>query len=109
MSTSSLSAIARIRVRRPPSEVFRAFADAREMSRFWFTRRDDGLREGESVSWSVGSGADAVSFEVRVIELREPETIVIEWAGFDGAPTRVAWSFEARRRAGWRGTRARGR
>ena len=94
MSNENLSAIAKTRIRRSPSEVFAAFADANEMSKFWFTRQDDGLKEGESVSWFIGSGDDAISFDVRVTELREPNRIVIEWVGHDGNPTQVAWSIE---------------
>ena len=58
MNAGNLSAIARSRVRKPPREVFRAFADADEMSKFWFTRRDDGLKEGESVKWYLGDDAE---------------------------------------------------
>lgn len=93
MSIDSLSAKAEIRIRRTPLEVFTAFADASAMSKFWFTRRDDGLREGESVSWFIGSGEDAISFDVRVKELSRPNRIVIEW-GNGGAYTQVTWSIE---------------
>ena len=93
MNSSNLSAKATVRIRKSPSEVFRAFADAGEMSRFWFTRRDDGLMEGETVAWFLGNGADAMSFDVRVKELQEPNRLVIEWDGYDGRTTQVAWSF----------------
>ena len=92
--SSKLSATARIRIRRSPSEVFAAFAAADKMSKFWFTRRDDGLRKGESVTWYLGSADDALAFDVHVAELREPEKIAIEWEGQDGNPTQVTWSFE---------------
>ena len=95
MRTDNLTAIAKTRIRRPPNRVFAAFANAREMSKFWFTRRDDGLKQGESVTWSLGPGDDAVSFDVQVKELIESEKIVIEWQGHDGKPTQVCWSFEA--------------
>ena len=87
-----LSAIAKIRIRRPPSEVFTAFADARAMSKFWFTRRDDGLRAGESVTWYLGSEGDAFSFDVYVKELSEPNKIVIEWENGE-QKTQVTWSI----------------
>ena len=93
MNASNLSAKATVRIRKSPSEVFKAFADAKEMSRFWFTRRDAGLIEGESVPWFLGDGADAMSFDVRVKELGEPNRLVIEWVGYDGQSTQVAWSF----------------
>lgn len=93
MKPDDLTGKARIRIRRPPSDVFTAFADAGTMSKFWFTRRDDGLREGESVTWFLGSGGKAVSFDVRVKELKRPGKIVIEWEN-GGESTQVVWSIE---------------
>lgn len=93
MNTDNLKAIAKTRIRRPPSEVFAAFADASAMSKFWFTRRDDGLKEGELVSWFMGDGEDAFSFDVRVKTLNHPKELVIEWED-DGNYTDVTWSFE---------------
>lgn len=87
-----LSAIAKTRIRRPPSEVFAAFADAKAMSKFWFTRRDDGLKAGESVTWYLGSGKDAISFDVYVKDLSHPNKIVIEWEN-GGKMTQVTWSI----------------
>lgn len=93
MNTDHLTVKAAIRIRRPPAEVFDAFANADAMSRFWFTRRDDGLREGEPVTWFLGSGEDAMAFDVLVQELRRPDRIVIEWEN-GGAATQVTWSIE---------------
>jgi uncharacterized protein YndB with AHSA1/START domain len=93
MNTDHLSAKAQIRIRRSPAEVFTAFADASAMSKFWFTRRDDGLKAGESVTWFIGSGEDSISFDVRVQEISYPNKIVIVW-GRDGAYTQVTWSIE---------------
>ena len=94
MSVKNLTASARIRIRRSPADVFAVFADARNMSKFWFTRLDDGLIEGEKSTWFLGSGQDAYSFDVQVKELCEPNKIVIEWEGPDGHPTQVVWSFD---------------
>jgi len=93
--TDKLTAKARIRIRKSPAETFAAFADADKMSQFWFTRRDTGLVEGQSSTWSLGSAEDAFSFDVFIKEYREPESIIIEWAGPDGNTTQVSWSFEA--------------
>jgi uncharacterized protein YndB with AHSA1/START domain len=93
MKSDNLSGKARIRIRRPPSDVFTAFADAGAMTKFWFTRRDDGLKEGETVSWFVGSGEKAVSFDIRVKEIKPTGKIVIEWEN-GGEYTQVTWSFE---------------
>jgi len=94
MTTTPLSAIAGIRIRRPPADVFHAFADAAEMSKFWFTRRDDGLIEGEPCTWYLGSAEDAFSFEVDVIEVDRPHRLVIDW-GHEDTRARVTWTFEA--------------
>lgn len=94
MDIPDLSAMARTRIRKPPTDVFNAFADADQMSKFWFTRRDDGLHEGEAVTWYLGSGEDAFAFDVQVKELSAPDRLVIEWAGPDGQKTTIVWSFE---------------
>ncbi len=90
----NLSAIAKTKVRRPVSEVFAAFADAEKMSRFWFTRKDDGLVEGEAVTFYMGPEAGAFSFGARVKALNEPHRIVTEWEGPDGNATQVTYSFD---------------
>jgi uncharacterized protein YndB with AHSA1/START domain len=93
MNIENLSAKAEIRIRRTPPEVFSAFVDASAMSKFWFTRRDDGLKEAESVSWFIGGGENAISFDVHVKELIRPNRIVIEWEN-GGEFTQVTWSIE---------------
>jgi uncharacterized protein YndB with AHSA1/START domain len=67
------------------------------MSQFWFTRRDDGLKEGETVAWFLGSGEHADAFDVRVEELRHPSKLVITWER-DGSFTQVTWTLEATER-----------
>lgn len=93
MNVEHLSAKASIRVRRPPAEAFNAFTDANQMSKFWFTRRDEGLKQGESVTWFLGDGEDAFLFDVHVKELSPPHKIVIEWGDNDGKYTQVTWTF----------------
>ena len=93
MNYQNLSAKASIRVRRPPSEVFAAFADARSMSKFWFTRHDEGLKEGETCTWYLGTGADAFAFDVRVEKLLRPSKIIISWER-GSTFTQVTWTFE---------------
>lgn len=94
MNVETLSARARIRIHSAPADSFAAFADAAKMRQFWFHRLDDGLKEGESSKWSLGSGPNAYSFEVQVKEICEPEKILIEWQGENGRITQVVWSFE---------------
>ena len=93
MIAEQLTARAEIRVHAPPANVFDVFADAAQMSKFWFTRRDDGLEEGESVRWYLGPAEDAFVFDVRVLELNRPNRIVIEWENGEGL-TRVVWSIK---------------
>ena len=93
MTDNKLSARATIRIRRTPSEVFSAFENAVEMSKFWFTRRDEGLKAGAVSTWYIGSAEDAISFDVLVQEVSHPNRIVIEWEN-GGEHTRVTWSFE---------------
>jgi uncharacterized protein YndB with AHSA1/START domain len=94
MDFSKLTARASIRIHSAPADVFAAFADPAKMSMFWFNRLDDGLTAGEKARWSLGAGPDAYAFDVKVKEIREAETIVIEWQGTNGHYTQVVLRFE---------------
>ena len=93
MNLERLTATAAIRIHAAPGEVFDAFADPAQMSKYWFTRRDDGLKEGESVTCYLGPGDKAYAFDIRVVELHRPNRIVIEWENGEDL-TRVAWSID---------------
>lgn len=93
MSFESITANASIIIRKPLADAFAVFADADKMSRFWFTRRDDGLEEGENSTWYLGEGENEFAFEVLVREFVPPHRIVIEWYN-RGHQTQVAWSFD---------------
>ena len=93
MASETLTANASIRIHKPATEVFAAFTNAAQMSKFWFTRQDDGLKQGASITWYLGAGKDAYAFEVFVRELRSPNLIVIEWEN-GGATTQVMWTIE---------------
>ena len=88
-----ITAKAQILIHKPVDEVFDAFVEPETMTKFWFVRRDDGLREGETVSWFIGTEPDAPWFEVRVTSLKRPNSIVMEWGPAEG-PTTVSWTFE---------------
>lgn len=75
------------------SEVYEVIANPRTMSRFWFGRQDDGLRKGEAVTWTLGEEPDAPSFEVRIIAVDRPHSIVMEWGSGEDCTT-VTWRFE---------------
>lgn len=95
MPDENLTARARIRVRAPAADVYRAFVDAARMRQFWFHRQDGQLVEGESSTWLLGDAPGAYAFEVIVRKLVEPVEIQIEWQGTDGRFTQVTWSIEA--------------
>ncbi len=88
----ALRAKAQILVRRPREDVFDAFIDPQIMSKFWFTRKDQGLREGETVTWYVGDARDAFEIEVRVTSIERPSRINIAWGHGDQFTT-VEWTF----------------
>jgi uncharacterized protein YndB with AHSA1/START domain len=84
MNIKTITAKAKIRIHKNPSEIFAAFTDTNLMSKFWFTRRDKGLEAGKVVSWFISSDEDAISFDVRVKELSYPNKIAIEWSHEEG-------------------------
>ncbi len=89
-----ITAKAQTVVRASPIAIYNSFVHADMMSKFWFTRNDQGLVEGETVQWYVGQSDDAYAIEVRVKELICPEKIVIEWG--DGQSfTQVLWRIES--------------
>ena len=90
----NIAAVARTRVRKPKADVFAAFADAEKMSRFWLTRKDKGLKEGEPVTLYMGPEAGAFSFDVLVKTVNEPHRIAWEWIGPDEIATQVTFSFD---------------
>ena len=78
-------------IRRPAPDVYRAFVDPGVTTRFWFTHSSGPLAPGAVVVWSWQMYG--VSTEVRVLDLRPGERILVEW---DDPPTRVEWVFTAR-------------
>ena len=74
-----------MRIRRPPSEVFRAFVDPAVTTRFWFTRSSGKLVQGESVRWHWDMYG--VSADVSVKEIEENSRIVFEWGDGDESTT----------------------
>lgn len=94
MNFKNLSARARILIRSSRKDVFAAFADAEKMSKFWFSRYDNGLVQGATSTWSLGADEESYSFKVEIKEICKPERIVIDWEGLEGHYTQVVWLFE---------------
>jgi len=87
-----MTAKASIRIHKSADEVMAAITSAEMMSRFWFARCDDGFKQGEAVTFSMGIGDTAFSFEVMVKEFDFPNKLVFEWVGIDGRATQVCWT-----------------
>jgi len=64
-------------IRKPPAEVFRAFADPSVTTKFWFTRSSGPMQAGAKLRWDwemFGASADVVVKDV------EPDRrIVFDW------------------------------
>ena len=77
-------------IRRPVSEVFKAFIDPEITTRFWFTKSTGKLETGKTVTWEWEMYG--VSTEVTVLEIEANKKIKIEW----GEPaTTVDFEFTA--------------
>ncbi|SRR5690606_10163067 len=88
MLTTEPASFAQMLIRRPVSEVFEAFVDPAITSKFWFSRGDGRLVQGESTKWYWDMYG--VSADVHVMVLEPNRRIVIEW------PTTVEWTFSPR-------------
>lgn len=89
-----LIAQAKIIVRAPPEMVFDAFVNPEKMRRFWFQRKDSGLREKSTVTFYIGEGDKAFGFPARIIELVPHSLIHIRW-GEEGSTTTMRWALKA--------------
>lgn len=79
-------ACAEMLIRRPVSQVFEAFIEPAITSRFWFTRGDRRLEEGETITWYWDMYG--VSAEVAVKSIERDRRILIAW------PNPVEWTFQ---------------
>ena len=91
----AIEATQQLVIRRPVSEVFRAFADPEVTTKFWFNRSSGPLASGATVKWYFD--VHGVSADVRVLEFEPDERILIEWGDFSaGDVSTVEFTFEAR-------------
>ena len=81
-------------IRRPVADVFRAFTDPRETTRFWFTHASGPLHAGAEVEWRWEMYG--VRSTARVVALEPDRHIAIDWIDDNGATTRVEWQFQPR-------------
>jgi uncharacterized protein YndB with AHSA1/START domain len=80
-------------IRRPASEVYRAFVDPEITTKFWFTKSTGRLDEHQRVRWDWEMYG--VHSDVEILELQPNERIVITWSGYQ-ARERVEWTFTDR-------------
>jgi len=76
-----------MQIRRPPGELFEAFADPAITSRFWFTHGSGRLEPGARVRWEWAMYGFSVDVEVRAADL---ERIEVGWSAY-GAPSTIEW------------------
>jgi len=77
-------------IRRPPSEVFQAFADPAFTTKFWFTKSSGKVAPGAKLRWDWEMYG--VSASVLVKDFQQDGRIVIEW-GAEDRPTTVEFRF----------------
>jgi uncharacterized protein YndB with AHSA1/START domain len=80
-------------IRKPPAEVFEAFADPAITARFWFSRGSGRLAPGATIRWDWEMYGFGVDVAVKAIE--PGRRILIEW-GDPADITPVEWLFEPR-------------
>ncbi|MEU6777578.1 SRPBCC family protein [Nonomuraea angiospora] len=76
-------------IRRPPAEVFRAFADPEVTTRFWFTKSTGRMTPGARLQWTWEMYG--VSTNVLVKEVEEGSRILFQWN--DDHPLTVEFRF----------------
>lgn len=81
-------------IRRPVSEVFKAFVDPAITSKFWFSSGSGRLDAGRPVIWSWDWYG--VSTQVDVREIVPNRKILIEWNVGTDRPSTVEWTFDER-------------
>jgi len=79
-------------IRKPAEDVFEAFVNPTNTTKFWFTRSTGTLEAGKHVRWEWEMYG--VSAEVRVKAIERPSRILIEW---NNPPSPVEWLFTSAR------------
>ena len=94
MTTSTTSPEVQVStlIRRPPAEVFAAFADPALTTRFWFTGSSGPLAPGATAHWEWE--VYGVSDTVRVEEFDPPDRFVLTWGS--NADLRTEFRFAPR-------------
>ena len=80
-------------IRKPIAEVFEAFVDPSNTTKFWFSKSSGRLEAGKQVQWDWEMYGSSVPVDVKVVE--PSRRIVLDW-GPAGAATTVEWLFSKR-------------
>lgn len=81
---------AEMQIRRPPAQLFEAFADPAITAHFWFTHGSGRLDPGARVKWEWAMYGFSVDVEVQAIE--PGRRIEVTWSAY-GAPSTIEWRF----------------
>jgi uncharacterized protein YndB with AHSA1/START domain len=80
----------KLKIRRPPAEVFAAVVDPEKLTGYFVKSSSGPLAEGQTVTWAFAEAP--TPFPVKVREVVAGQRIVFEWPA-DGYDTRVEMSF----------------
>jgi uncharacterized protein YndB with AHSA1/START domain len=83
----------RLKIRKPPAEVFAAVVDPAALSRYFIESASGPMVAGTTLMWKFAEAP--VAFPVRIVEVSEDARIVIEWTAAAGHDTRAEIDFEA--------------
>lgn len=75
-------------IKKPISDVFKAFVDPRITTKFWFTKSSGKLEKDKTVTWEWEMYG--VADEIKVVEIQPNKKITIEW---DNPTTTVDFEF----------------
>ncbi|WP_069301082.1 SRPBCC family protein [Neptunicoccus sediminis] len=92
MSNQEIKATAKMLIRRPVDEVFEAFVNPDQMTKFWFPKSSGRLEEGATVEWQVGTSDDDPKIDVKVVNFEKDARLDIQWTAGEKS-TRVEWKF----------------
>jgi len=81
-------------IRRPPAEVFEAFADPAVTARFWFSKGSGRLEPGAKVRWDWEMYGASANVIVKAVE--PVRRILVDWGDDEGGYTQIEWRFEPR-------------
>jgi uncharacterized protein YndB with AHSA1/START domain len=79
-------------IRKPVTDVFRAFIEPSITTHFWFTKSTGPLDVGKQVKWEWEMYDASTGVAVKAITPNK--RILVEWQGYSG-PTTVEWKFTA--------------